>query len=647
MAIATDFEIQQDKDIRYIGTAHEGAGAGYYTVLELHQWLQGLADDASSSPDDFLDITRDTPSDKSFDTIINIINGYNIDDTAAEHLYGGSIIQSGGDEIYDGLQVLANEGCFVEIVQNGSIIANDFWNSVPDGESVPGLNRDVANGISARFLIKVRTAAADIDGRRLICQTREFGYTYSEFKINGTGRGVTAVPLTYALDLNNETAEGTVSGWTGITNGKEGYSAIDVDNDAVDEYYYSNWDRSTYTINQFYERMKWLIRRGSTSTMYGFTSEGALFRGITHQVAITPGTGTWVEPEDLSWGTGATAGTGKLLAVDDTDATGTSMLWLQLVTGVPPNANTITGNGGATGTAGAVTERVLSFPFCGASTGSAIVGAYGFGIEYADLAVNDKMISLAGGSPKSPPNNQTFYLGGIRASDDYCVIGPLGYRFYYDNEGGTPPFTVGEQLTFGTPGTAILAELRDYGTYGEMVIGPILTGSLPADDDTISGDTSGATGDVNGTPTAAINTRQFTLNGALTGGAVTSVVVTEAIPVDTPGSGTIRILRANGVYTRHPYSVWDGPTKTFTITSHDFSTNNANDDTNVFISYIDKTASSGTESYTATYVSSRDLFIRVRSGTVNPPYSPIKTFESTGTFGAAGGTATAVRTYDG
>ena len=253
MAIGTDFEIQLDKDIRYIGTAHEGAGAGYYTVLELHQWLQGLADDASAVSDDFLDITRDTPSDKSFDTIINIVNAYNIDDTAAEHLYGGSIIQGGGDEIYDGIQVLADEGCFVEIVQDGAIITNDFWNSVPDGESVAGLNRDVGNGVSARFILKVRTAGADIDGRRLICQTREFGYTYSEFRLaGGTGRGNNAVPLTYASDLYNETAEGTVSGWTGISN-TEGYANIDVNNDSTDEYYYSEWDRNkaSYSINQF------------------------------------------------------------------------------------------------------------------------------------------------------------------------------------------------------------------------------------------------------------------------------------------------------------------------------------------------------------------------------------------------------------
>jgi hypothetical protein len=643
MAIGDDFEIQQDKDIRYVGAAHGAAGAGYYTVLEFHRWLNDLADDAAASPDDYLDMTRDTPSDKSFDTIINLINSYNIDQTASEHLYGGSIIQNSGDDIYDGIQVVAAEGCHVEIVQDGAIISSDFWNSTPDGESTEGLNRDVANGISARFMVLVRSAGADIDGRRLICQTREFGYTYSEFKLNGTGRGVNVVPLTYAADLNNETVEATVATWTTIVNNNEGYSAIDVDNDGTDEYYYSEWDRATYTINQFYERMKWLTRRGSASTIYRLNGE--LFRGITHEINITPGTGTWVEPEEVSW----SGGTGQLIAVDDTDATATSKLWLQLLTGVAPTSSqTITGNGGATGTCnGAPVERPLSYPFCGASTGSALVGSYGFGIEYADLAVNDKMTSLAGGSPKSPPNNVTFTVGGLVTPDDTVLVGPLGYRFAYDNE-ASGPFTVGELLTFTSPaGTAYLAELRDYGAYGEMVIGPMVSGSVPADNSGITGGGSGATADVDGTPVISVNTRQFTLDGALTGGAVTSVVVTEAIPGDTPNTGTIRILRANGVYTKHAYSAWDGPSKTFTIGSTDFSTNNAPDDTNVFLSYIDKVAASSSESFTGVYVADRSLLVRVRSGVVNAPISPIKTFETTGVLGSAGGSSTAVRTYDG
>jgi hypothetical protein len=101
-------------------------------------------------------------------------------------------------------------------------------------------------------------------------------------------------------------------------------------------------------------------------------------------------------------------------------------MYLQLLTGVPPNANTITGNGGATGTAGTVTSQLISLPFVGASTGSAIIGAYGLGILPADLAVNDSVTSLDG-NPLSPPNNVVFSVTGLDITggqEDYVMVGP-------------------------------------------------------------------------------------------------------------------------------------------------------------------------------------------------------------------------------
>lgn len=563
MAIGTDFEIQLNKDVRYIGAAHGVSGAGYYTVIEFHRWLQGLADDASAAGDDYMDITKDTPSDRSTDNIITLINGYNIDDTAAEHLYAGSIIQSGGDVIYDGVLVYANAGMHMEIHQNGALIANDFWNSIPFGTGLKGLNPDAANGISHRFMVKVRDGGADIDGRKLICQTREWGKTYSEFKINGTSRGNNVAALTYADDLNNVTAEGTVATWTGITN-TEGFRSIDVNNDTTPENYYSEWDRSTYTINQFYERMKWLTRRGSSSTLYGLNGE--VFRGITHEVNLTtPRTGTFAAQEAVSWGTGGTAGTGRMVAINSTTA-GTKM-WIQLLTGVAPSDGvTITGTSTATATVtGAAVERTLSFPFCGVSTGSALIGAFGFCLQALDLSATDKVFDLTN-TLRQAPNYVTFTVGGLVAGEDYVLVAP--------NDGG------------------------------------------------------------------AIDLDQMTLNGALTGGAVTSVVVNGSIPADTPATGNIRILRVSGRYTKHAYTAWSG--STFTIGSTDFSSDNASNGANVYIGYIDKLAASASEAFTTVYSADRSLYIRVRDGGA----SPIKTFESTGTLGSAGGSATAIRTSD-
>src|SRR5574343_617856 len=390
MPIASDFSVAANGDIRYTGSSTN------YTVIAFHRWLMDLADDAAATGNDLMDITAQTPTDRSTDNIITLNAPYNIDDTAAQHLYDGSIIQAGGDTIYDGIVVYASAGAYLSSVQNGALATN-FWTT--------GLNADAANGISHRFMLKVRSGGADIDGRRLIGQTREFGYSYSEFKINGTSRGNNTIALTYATDLNNQTASGTVAGWSTITN-TEGYRGLDIDGNAVNEYYYSEWNRDTYTINQFYERMKYLTRRGSGSTIYGL--HGELFRGITHEITTDTPTGTFSAVESVSW----SGGTGKMLAINSTTAP--TKMWIQLLTGVAPTDNQVITGGTSSATCQVnvtVTERTLSFPFIGASTGSAIIGAYGVGIEAADLTANDKLFDLTN-TQRTPPNIVTFTVSG-------------------------------------------------------------------------------------------------------------------------------------------------------------------------------------------------------------------------------------------
>jgi len=548
MTIATDFSITAGGDIRY------GGSGTYYTVIQLHRFLGDLMDDAAAAGDDILDITDATASERSTDNIITLNAPYNIDDATAQHLYDGSIIQDNGDTIYDGILIFANAGAYVDIIQNGALATN-FWTT--------GLNADAANGISHRFMLKVRTGGADIDGRRLIGQTREFNYTYSEFKINGTSRGNNVLALTYATDLNNQTAAGTVATWTGITN-TEGYRLIDVNNDTTTEPYYSEWNKDIYTINQLYERIKWLTRRGSSSTVYGKT--GNLIRGITHEVSLTaPYTGTFSATELVSWGSGATAGTGIMFAIDNTTA-GTKM-WIQKLTGVAPSASvTITGASTATATnSGSPTERTISTPLAGASTGSALIGSYGLGIEVADLSANDKLFDLTN-TQNTPPNTVTFVVSGLVSGQDRVLVGP-------------------------------------------------------------------ATG-------GSLDIAQLTLKTTLSGAGETAVVVTTSIPSDTPATGTIRVILDSGIHRRLEYTSY--ATDTFTIASTSFSADNATAGNGVYITYLDALAGATTLSFYTIYSADRDLFVRVRDGGA----TPIKTFETTGTLGSAGGSATAIRTSD-
>lgn len=700
--VAADWSLdRQTGNIRYIGDDHTGASPSYSTVIEFHRAIQNFADDAGYTGNDELDITDTTPSERSTDNIVTLINGWNIDDNAAEHIYDGSIVQSGGAVIYDGLKILAPVGTAVQFLQNGAVVADDWWNyseggthdgaansatltdstkawtvnawvgyrirNTTDGSFatitantdttitgvlqggtdndwdasdayviVDGLNSDAANGISHNFMMKVRTGGADTDGRRLIATTREWGRTYLEFKVNGTTRGINVVALAAATDLNNTTSSTTVAGYSTISNITAGYNGIDVNNDTTNEFYYSKWDKDVYTINQFYERMKYLTRDSTSSTLYGLSGE--LFRGITHEIVVdNPVTPTNFSAfEAVSWA----GGTGQMLAINDVNAP--TKIWIQLLTGVAPTNNqTITG-----GTSGAtadvnvtVTERTISAPFCGASTGSAIIGAYGFGIEAADLTQNDKVFDLDN-TQYQAPNFVTFTVSGIVSGEDRVLVTPLGYRFQYDTE-ANGPFVVGETLTFVSPaGTARLAELYDNGTTGFMYIGEMLTGDVPTDNTTMTGGTSSATASVNGSVSIDIDLRQMNLNGLLNGAGVTSVVVNGTIPTDTPNTGTIRIERADGQYTRHAYTAWS--TSTFTIASTDFSGNNAANGANVFLSYIDKVADATTATFTGVYNADRNLFIRVRDG----GGSPIKTFETTGTLGSSGGSTTAIRTSD-
>ena len=553
MAIADDISVAANGDIRRTGDAHGGASPGYYTVLDLHRFVQDLADNATESGDDFISIVRTEPSDRSTDNIIRLLPPYNIDDDLAEYLYDGSIIQNGGDEIYDGVVNFGNTS-FIQVVQNGAVLSNDYWNEASHKAGTGNL----AGGISSRFLLKVRTGGADIDGRRFLGLTRNFNSNYAEFGVNGSSRGNNVLALSEATDLNNATAAGTVATWTDVVN-TEGYTTIDLSNGNGPQPYYSEWDRGSRSINDFYERMKWLTRAGSSETLYGLDAQ--LFRGITHEIPFDGATGTFTQPEALSW----TDGTGQLLAISDVDGP-TGIMYIQLLTGTAP-ANDVVVTGGsssATGTVnGSFTVRPVSTSsFVGQSTGSSIIGAFGLGIEAADLTVTDTITDLTG-TAQNPPNNQSFTVSGLVSGEDRVLVTA--------NDGS------------------------DEVEYDQL--------SAAAAQNVGSG----------------------------------SFVVQEAIPGDTPSSGTIFIFNDSS-FDEVAYTSWSGSTFTLTGTLPNSYTTGAN----TFIAYINTLAASSSASFSAVYQSDRSLLVKVRDG----GGTPIKPFKSPATFGSGGGSAAAIRTSD-
>jgi hypothetical protein len=431
-------------DVRYIGDAHAGTTPSYVTTINLHRALQDFADNETDGSDDELSIIDQTPSDRGgADTNITLLNGCNIDQTASEHIYDGSITQAGGDEIYDGIQVFGNSSS-IQVIQNGARLTNDFWNE----PKMKTATEDILSSTTHRFLIKVRDAGADIDGRRLLGTQRVLGTGFTEFFIGGgTNRGNNVLALTANSDGNNQTAAGTIATWTDIVNNNEGYSTITVN--AVGYDFYSEWDLGTRTKNQFYERAKWIQREGSAETIYGI--DGDIFRGITHEIDIDNPTGTFVEPEQVSW----TGGTGQLLSIDSVTA-GTKM-WIQLLSGVvPTDGQTITGVSTATATVNVtVTPRLLSATFAGTSTGSAInPGAFGLGIASADLTQNDLLIDLTNANV-APPNNVTYSVNNTVAGDYVISANNSGNDFDFTqlstNSGYSGAAVTSIQMTTSIP----------------------------------------------------------------------------------------------------------------------------------------------------------------------------------------------------
>lgn len=508
--IAADFTIGINKTIDYVGAAHGASGAGYYTGIYLHRWLGSLADDAkaSAASSDYMDMTKLTPSErKGIDNIVQMMNGYTLTTTAIEHLYDCSIIMNDGADIYDGFVVYANEGCDVQIVQNGSIVANDFWNTVPFGETLKGLNRDVTNGIACRFLLKVRNAGTDIDSRRVLGQTRVWGKSYSEFPVNGTSRGNNTIALNYVADNNNQTSSATVATWIDITNTSEGYNAMDVDANTVNEYYYSAWDvnKPTRTINNFYERFKYLTRQATAETLYGLNGE--IFRGITHQIAYTTLTGVFDDSYPVTFSGGGTA---QILADN-----GSTTMWVQMLTGAAPIATeTIsqTTPDAASATVSTITATPLSYPACGQSTGSAIIGGFGFGIQTNDLTSADKITALDG-VQRNPPNNQTLYVSGVVATEDQILVGPK-HSTNYDIDYGQ--FLVSTAITGASTSVIAKAGTETPGTGTQSATDTPASGKIRVTGDdgivydvtytgyTVEASTMTFTG-CSGCPTAAVN----------------------------------------------------------------------------------------------------------------------------------------------
>lgn len=654
MAIGDDFSVAVNGDIRHV------SGSTNYSVLELHRWLQDLADDASASGNDIVDITSETPSDRSTDQIITLLGTYNIDDDAAEYLFGGSISQDGGDTEYSGLQVLGavnNTNTQLMVIQDNGLYQFTTTPSAPfwGDQSTGGYNGDPAAGVLMRCLIKTRVNGHDIDGKRVRVQARHWGDTYDFFNVTlGLAESVAAIGTT--PDAQNDTLQATVTAYTHVTNSggtandpTGGFQTIDLNNGNGAREYYSQWtygaDTSGDGLKGIWEYIKDLSGNGTSKTIDSLNGE--LFLGITHSFAYDAESGgPFTERETVVWGTQITydglangpftpgnyvvIGTnGAAGRVMDDDGVSTLVVALEDTSITVLDDDVITEYSGpgaaATTTTAAVNVTVVDNNRSG---GSGLLLALD-----DDGTTGNFYIQLLSGS--APVDN----LRILGASSDATAL-----------VNGSPVARTVPKVFLGSyTGTLI-------GAYGVGVDADDLTASDTVEDllgvtqtppnnatFTVSGLVSGEDRVLVGPRQAGLlNRGQDTINATLTDGVSTTVLTATAIPTDTPTSGTIRVQDDNGVYTRQSYTSYTGSTYTLTGTYEGSDNADATSGNDIFVSYIDQLAGAATASFTSVFLADRDLFVRVRDGGA----TPIKTFEAPATLTSGGGSVAAIRTTD-
>lgn len=557
MAIQDDFSIATSGDIRHV------SGTTTYTVLAFHRWLQDYADDQQASGNDLLDITSETPSDRSTDNIITLVDHsatsgptYNIDDDASQYLYAGSISQNGGNTLYAGVDVVGGVNSTLTqlfVIQDNQLYA---FTTDPDApywgdQSSGGYNGDSASGVLMRLMLKVRDNGADIDGKRLRLQARHWGDTYDFFNVT-TGQGISVAAISTTPDAQNDTDRAAVNLYTHVINSggtaaapTGGYQQIDLNNGNGNQPYYSAWtygaDTSGDGLKGMWERLKDISGHGSVlidaqdelSYDNSPTTEGSFVGGTGYSTSdtLTLSDGSTLTVDNQTGGVvdqftiDATTSTGSIKPGDVLTATG----------GTGGNDFTLTPDDDNLRAARTI-DSLDGQLFIGPSHSWDYDNLSGTYTEQETVVWGTELVydTLAGG---------TFAAG------NYVTIGASGAagRLVYDN--GTTTLKVALDDTSitvldddviteydsiaGTGATGVTAAVNVTITDNDKSGGTgllladdttdtlwiqLLTGSAPVDNIEVRGISSAATSDVNGSPT--IRTQSKTFMGSYTGSVI-------------------------------------------------------------------------------------------------------------------------------
>jgi LysM repeat protein len=258
MAIQDDFQISATGDIR----RQAGASTTVYSVLALHAWLQDLADDATASGNDLVDILAPNPSrldgprDAAVASRLNLLTSgsiiFNLDDTAAQFVNFGSIKQDSANVQYSGLKTIGGivAASPVYVVQSGNKLTK-FWS---DGH--------------IQILVKVKTAGSLIDSGNVTAFSRKWGQSYSHFDVDLSAGGESNAALSTALDSNIVLSEASAAALSSKVTVTFGDTTQDLGNGNGSKLYKGTITLSnSCTLQEAYQYLQYLTRENSTATL--------------------------------------------------------------------------------------------------------------------------------------------------------------------------------------------------------------------------------------------------------------------------------------------------------------------------------------------------------------------------------------------
>ncbi|MFS8158992.1 MAG: hypothetical protein ACMG6E_02040 [Candidatus Roizmanbacteria bacterium] len=650
--------ISSDFTIDYVNKrVYHSANANVYTVNALYSYLQDTFDELAQM-DDTIPMSAQTPTDYT------LINSWFMDEDSFKYLKGGAIQTSG---YLNEIQILTLDGSYTGAISGdigkqvnddgspiGALLAYDntlqkWWirstSTVADNSVMTiasGTGAGTANGASVTgenlypnvytlgsieeddsqqiyiiqngsrltewwpesgsgtrqidVLIKVKEAGTEINGAAITVFLRHYpsggnADLYDHFGIDLTSGGRNAVPLATSPDLNNTTATATVSGYNDTTiafvNGTLTYSATN---------------------------------------------------------------GAFTDLESVSQATSGATG----IFLYQTTTTGSGVMTLGNVVGTFNNTNVITGGtSGKTATSSSTVTQVYtmsknfdqgsSYPY------SVVVGCANRPLS--EVYEYLKYITRVGSSYSAYPTAKA--QGG--AITHAALTGQQYIRAHEDNQTSpdntfspvkASPFgTFAGGKFFGAQGVWIedmdSADIQNF----QLLDSNGVTRTPPNKQNItitnlVSGDRVAVFPTTSGT---TIDKSTYSLAAGNNSGNST-VVITGSITVDTPTSGSIRLVDTSDTSstreTRYTYTSWTG--STFSGVSPVLDRSYTASDDKAYVPFIDQQASSTSVTVQVIYSTDRTVLVRVR----RKASVAILPFETTGSFVTTGFSTSAIRTAD-